>query len=104
MTDASGTWNITISTLFGSMSGTLDLKVAGSAVTGTGRADGNAIALSEGTVSGDELSIPLKLTSPIQVDAVAKLTVSGDTLKGKIVGGPIPGIKVSGTKVSGTKV
>jgi hypothetical protein len=98
MSDASGTWNITISTLFGSISGTLDLVVAGTKVTGTGRADGNTVTLSEGTVKGDDVEIPIKLTSPITVDATAKFTVSGDSLKGKIVGGPMPGIKVSGTR------
>jgi hypothetical protein len=45
MSDASGTWNITISTLFGSIDGTLDLVVAGTKVTGTGRADGNTVTL-----------------------------------------------------------
>jgi hypothetical protein len=98
MSDAAGTWNITISTLFGSIEGTLELKVHGAKVTGTGRADGNTITLSEGTVDGDEVTIPLTLSSPIQVDATAELKVSGDTLKGKIVGGPMPGIRVSGTR------
>jgi hypothetical protein len=101
MSDAGGTWDITISTLFGSISGTLELVVSGDRVTGTGRADGNTITLAEGTVAGDsgeKLTIPLKLSSPIQVDAVAELVVSGDTLKGKIVGGPMPGIRVSGTR------
>src|SRR5882757_1076879 len=99
MSDAGGTWDITISTLFGSIAGTLELVVSGGRVTGTGHADGNTITLAEGTATGDEVTIPLKLTSPIQVDAMAKLTVKGDTLKGKIVGGPIPGIRVSGTRV-----
>ncbi len=49
-------------------------------------------------MKGDDVEIPIKLTSPITVDATAKFTVSGDTLAGKIVGGPMPGIKVSGTR------
>jgi hypothetical protein len=98
MSDAAGTWNITISTLFGSIEGTLDLAVAGTKVTGTGRADGNTIELSEGVLAGDEVTIPLSLSAPIQVDATAKLKVAGDRLTGKIVGGPLPGIKVAGVR------
>lgn len=98
MSDVSGTWKITISTLFGKVEGALELKVDGSKVTGTGRTGDQVITLSEGVLEGDKLTLPIKLTAPMAVDAVAVVTVSSDTLKGKIVGGPIPGIKVSGTR------
>ena len=98
MTDASGTWNITISTLFGSQDATLDLVVDGSAVRGTARSSAGDIALREGTARGAALTIPIELSSPIAVRATAELTVTGDTLKGKIVGGPVPGIRVKGVR------
>lgn len=98
MSDVAGTWNITISTLFGSIKGTLDLSVDGTAVTGTGRADGNEITISGGTFEGDTLTVPVKLTSPMAIDATVEATITGDTLKGKVTGGPVPGIKISGTR------
>ncbi len=98
MSDVAGTWNITISTLFGKGEGVLDLKVDGTKVTGSGRTGDHVITLSEGTLEGDQLSLPIKLTSPVAVDATAVVAVRGDSMKGKIVGGPLPGMKVSGTK------
>lgn len=98
MSDVAGIWNITISTLFGKGEGVLDLKVDGTKVTGTGRTGDHVIILSEGTLEGNKLSLPIKLPAPIAVDATAVVTVTGDAMKGKIVGGPMPGIKISGSK------
>lgn len=98
LSDASGTWKITISTLFGAQDATLDLVVDGSSVRGTAHSSAGDITLREGTVRGAVLTIPIELSSPIAVSAKAELTVAGDTMKGKIVGGPVPGIRVRGTR------
>lgn len=99
MSDIAGTWEIRVTSLLGSIDGTLDLVVDGDTVTGTGRAANGSIKLDEGTVDGDSVTIPIDLSNPIEVRATAKLTVSGDTMKGKISGAPIPGVRVSGRRV-----
>ena len=98
MSDIAGTWNITISALFGKQDATLDLTVHGSTVRGTARSSAGDIALSEGTLAGDTVTIPIELTQPMAVSAVAHLTFSGDTVTGKITGAPIPGVRISGRR------
>lgn len=98
MSSIAGTWNITISAFIGKQDAALHLEVDGTRVTGTASTPDGAIVLSEGKLDGDTLTIPIELTQPMAISAVAHLTFSGDTVKGKVSGAPIPGVRISGRR------
>ena len=100
MSTVAGTWKITISSLLGSVNGTLELRVDGDRVTATGRSDAGSLTFREGTLEGAQVRIPVELSSPMEVRATAVLTVDGDTMKGRIVGAPIPGVRVKGARIA----
>jgi hypothetical protein len=99
MSDLAGTWKISITSLLGGVDGTLELRVDGTRITGTACSERGGITLREGTVDGDTATIPIELTQPIRLNATARITATGDTLKGKVSGAPIPGVRISGTRV-----
>jgi len=98
MSGIAGTWTITISAFIGKQDATLDLAVDGTKVTGTASTPDGSITLREGTLDGDTVTIPIELTQPMAISAVAHLTFSGDTVKGKVSGAPIPGVRITGRR------
>ena len=84
--DIAGIWKAVVETPNGTMESTLDLKVAGTKLTGTvTSAQMPATPISDGKVDGDNLSFVVKRDGPNgQFVINYQGTVSGDDMKLKI--------------------
>jgi hypothetical protein len=77
-----GKWNITIKTPMGDKSGVLDLKIEGSALTGSMSDADHYAAISDGKVQGNQLSWSAKITKPMRMTLKFTATVEADRISG----------------------
>jgi hypothetical protein len=77
-----GKWNITIKTPMGDKSGVLDLKIEGSALTGSMSDADHYAAISDGKVQGNQLSWSAKITKPMRMSLKFTATVEADHISG----------------------
>ena len=77
-----GKWNITIKTPAGDKSGVLELKTAGTTLTGSMSDADHFAAISDGKVSGNELSWSAKITKPMRMSLKFTATVEADRISG----------------------
>jgi hypothetical protein len=77
-----GKWNITIKTPVGEKSGVLDLKIEGSALTGSMSDADHYAAISDGKVQGNQLSWSAKITKPMRMSLKFTATVEADHISG----------------------
>jgi hypothetical protein len=77
-----GRWNITIKTPVGEKSGVLDLKIEGSALTGSMSDADHYAAISDGKVQGNQLSWSAKITKPMRMSLKFTATVEADHISG----------------------
>jgi hypothetical protein len=77
-----GKWNITIKTPMGDKSGLLDLKIEGSALTGSMSDADHYAAISDGKVQGNQLSWSAKITKPMRMSLKFTATVEADRISG----------------------
>jgi ABC-type uncharacterized transport system permease subunit len=77
-----GKWNITIKTPMGDKSGVLDLKIEGSALTGSMSGADHYAAISDGKVQGNQLSWSAKITKPMRMSLKFTATVEADRISG----------------------
>ncbi|HEY2635404.1 MAG TPA: hypothetical protein VGI51_11780 [Steroidobacteraceae bacterium] len=77
-----GRWNITIKTPVGERSGVLDLKIEGSALTGSMSDADHYAAISDGKVQGNQLSWSAKITKPMRMSLKFTATVEADHISG----------------------
>ena len=77
-----GRWNITIKTPMGDKSGVLDLKIEGSALTGSMSGADHYAAISDGKVQGNQLSWSAKMTKPMRMSLKFTATVEADRISG----------------------
>jgi hypothetical protein len=77
-----GRWNITIKTPAGEKSGVLDLKIEGSALTGSMSDADHYAAISDGKVQGNQLSWSAKITKPMRMSLKFTATVEADHISG----------------------
>ena len=77
-----GKWHITINTPMGDKSGVLDLKVEGTALTGSLSDDSHHIEITDGKIAGNQLSWSAKLTKPMRMNFKFTATVDADRISG----------------------
>ena len=77
-----GKWHITIKTPMGDKSGVLDLKAEGTALTGSLSDDSHHIAITDGKVTGNQLSWSAKITKPMRMNFKFTATVVADRISG----------------------
>jgi hypothetical protein len=95
-----GRWDLVIASPIGEQRGTIEIKSAGSELTGIiTSATEPPIEIFDGKVDGDKVSWSIKITSPMKLTVKSTATVSGDTMEGKLKAGPMPGASFTGTRV-----
>ena len=62
---ADGTWNLTMQTPMGERRSTLTLSTAGGTLTGKQEAEGNTTDITDGSVSGNDVSWKVAITNPM---------------------------------------
>jgi hypothetical protein len=77
-----GKWNITIDTPMGEKTGVLELKVAGSSLSGSLSHGEHRIAISDGRIEGEQLKWSAKITQPMRLSFKFTATVQGDRISG----------------------
>ena len=93
-----GNWNLTMSTPMGDRNATLNLKSAGTALTGTQGAEGNTIEIFDGTVSGDDVAWKVSITNPMPLTLEFTGKVSGDGMSGEMGIGPMGSFPFTGQR------
>ena len=95
---ADGTWNLTMNTPMGERRSTLTLSTAGGTLTGTQEADGNTTDITDGSVSGNDVSWKVAITNPMPLTLTFSGSVNGDTLNGTADTGMFGSFPFEGTR------
>jgi hypothetical protein len=95
---ADGTWNLTMQTPMGERRSTLTLSTAGGTLTGKQEAEGNTTDISDGSVSGNDVSWKVAITNPMPLTLTFSGSVSGNTLNGTADTGMFGSFPFEGTR------
>ena len=95
---ADGTWQLTMQTPMGERRSTLTLSTAGGTLTGTQEADGNTTDITDGSVSGNDVSWKVAITNPMPLTLAFSGSVNGDTLNGTADTGMFGSFPFEGTR------
>jgi hypothetical protein len=95
---ADGTWNLTMDTPMGERRSTLTLATSGGTLTGKQEAEGNTTDISDGTVSGNDVSWKVAITNPMPLTLTFSGTVSGNSMNGKADTGMFGSFPFQGTR------
>jgi hypothetical protein len=93
-----GTWTITMQTPLGERTSSLALKSAGSDLSGTQSADGNATDIFDGAVKGNDVSWKVKITNPMPLTLEFTGNVDGNSMSGRVSAGMIGSWNFAGTR------
>ncbi|HKS61098.1 MAG TPA: hypothetical protein VJT13_05340 [Xanthobacteraceae bacterium] len=95
---ADGTWNLTMQTPMGERRSTLTLATSGGSLTGTQEAEGNTTDITDGSVSGNDVSWKVAITNPMPLTLTFSGSVSGNTLNGTADTGMFGSFPFEGTR------
>ena len=95
---ADGTWNLTMQTPMGERRSTLTLATSGGSLTGTQEAEGNTTDITDGSVSGNDVSWKVAITNPMPLTLTFSGSVNGNTLNGTADTGMFGSFPFSGTR------
>jgi len=95
---ADGTWNLTMQTPMGERRSTLSLSTAGGTLTGKQEAEGNTTDITDGTVSGNDVSWKVSITNPMPLTLTFNGAVDGDKLSGTADTGMFGSFPFEGTR------
>ena len=79
---AQGKWHVTIGTPVGEKAGILDLIVNGATLTGSLSHGEHAASISDGKITGNQLSWSAKITQPMRMTVKFTATVTDDRIEG----------------------
>jgi hypothetical protein len=95
---ADGTWNLTMNTPMGERRSTLTLSSSGSTLTGTQEAEGNTTDITDGTVSGNDVSWRVSITNPMPLTLTFSGIVNGNAMTGTADTGMFGSFPFEGTR------
>ena len=95
---ADGTWNVTLNSPMGAQQATLDLKTAGSTLTGSMGGPQGSLDLTDGQVDGDNLTWKAELEQPMKMTMEFTATVAGDSISGEAKLGSFGSASFNGTR------
>jgi hypothetical protein len=79
-----GKWNLTMETPMGERSSTLEVKTEGAALSGQQSAEGNATAIYDGSVSGNDIAWKVDISQPMALTLEFSGAVEGDKMTGSV--------------------
>lgn len=95
---ADGTWNLTLSTPMGERVSKLTLSTAGGSLTGSQESEGNTTDITDGSISGDEVSWKVAIVNPMPLTLTFTGTVAGDSISGSADTGMFGSFPFAGTR------
>lgn len=93
-----GAWACTVDSPMGAQQFTLTVASAGDRFTGRAEGGLGAMEIEDGSVQGDTLAWPMRVTKPMPVTLNCKATVDGDRLEGSVSAGIFGSFPISGTR------
>jgi hypothetical protein len=93
-----GNWNLTVQTLMGAQSSTVELVADGSNLTGTQSGNGESGPIYDGHVDGDTASWKVDITRPMPLTVSFTATVDGESIAGTAHAGGFPPAPFSGSR------
>ena len=93
-----GTWNIVIDTPMGQRDAKLDLSTKDGKLSGTQSADGNSGAITDTSLSGNDLAWKIDITDPMPMTLEFAGTVEGDRISGNVRAGAFGSFPFSGRR------
>jgi hypothetical protein len=82
MNTVQGRWNVIIKTPMGDKSGVLELETDGTRLTGSLSDGEHHVAISDGTVEGNQLTWSAKIVKPMRMSFKFTATVEADRISG----------------------
>jgi hypothetical protein len=79
-----GTWNLTMETPMGERTSTFVAKAEGATLTGQQSAEGNATAIYDGTISGNDVAWKIDISHPMPMTLEFAGAVNGDKMTGSV--------------------
>ena len=95
---ADGTWTLTMQTPMGERRSTLTLATSGGSLTGSQEAEGNTTDITDGSVSGNDVSWKVAITNPMPLTLTFSGSVNGNTLNGTADTGMFGSFPFEGTR------
>jgi hypothetical protein len=95
-----GKWEITINSPMGAQKATLDLKADGGTLTGTQTAMQGTQSVTNGKVSGNNLTWSASITSPMPMTLEFSGMVEGDKLSGSVKAGAFGSFPFNGGRAA----
>jgi hypothetical protein len=95
---ADGTWTLTMQTPMGERRSTLTLATSGGTLTGSQEAEGNTTEITDGSVSGNDVSWKVAITNPLPLTLTFSGTVNGNALNGTADTGMFGSFPFEGTR------
>jgi len=95
---ADGTWNLTMQTPMGERRSTLTLSTAGGTLTGKQEAEGDTTDITDGTVSGNDVTWKVSITNPMPLTLTFSGTVDGNAMTGSADTGMFGSFPFQGTR------
>jgi hypothetical protein len=93
-----GTWNITVQTMMGAQSSTVELVADGANLTGTQSGNGESGPIYDGRADGDTATWKVDITRPMPLTVSFTATVDGDSISGTARAGMFPAAPFSGSR------
>ncbi len=82
---ADGKWTTTMNTPMGAQNGSMELTTDGTSLTGTlTAASGDAVAITDGMVDGNNLTWKAAITQPMPITLEFSAVVDGDSIAGDV--------------------
>jgi hypothetical protein len=95
---ADGTWNITVQTLMGAQTSTVELLTDGTTLSGTQSGNGESGAIYDGAIDGNAASWKVDITRPLALTVEFTATVDGDSISGTARAGSFPPAPFTGSR------
>lgn len=82
-----GTWNVTINSPMGAQKSTVTLRAEGEKLTGTGSGPDGVKDITDGKVSGNDVSWKVAINTPFPMTLEFSGVVAGDAISGSVKAG-----------------
>ncbi|MEU2487461.1 hypothetical protein ABZ593_22985 [Streptomyces sp. NPDC012617] len=93
-----GVWDLSVSTPIGLVEAVVELRREDGLLRGAAHGAGEEVPLSDVRLEGDRLTWKQAVTTPLRLNLVFDVTVTGDTLTGTSRAGRLPVSKVTGRR------
>ena len=99
MSTVDGRWTCTVDTPMGQQDFTLTVTSAGDRFTGSAEGGLGTMQIEDGTINGDTIAWPMRVTKPMPITLDCKATVAGDTLAGQVSAGLFGNFALKGERL-----